>query len=79
MRKPSSADISSRPTAPGTIEPDVLYSKAEFMLRSGFREAAMRAARRRGLRILYGGGRSFVLGSDFIKYLNLQQAESQPD
>lgn len=61
--------------APGEIQPGVLYTLPEIKRRSGLGEWALRTARRNGLRVIYTGGRAFVRGSDFIKYLDTLASE----
>jgi hypothetical protein len=51
------------------IDPRLLYPLDVFMKHSGLGAAALRKARRNGLRILRTGGRAFVLGSEFQRYL----------
>jgi hypothetical protein len=53
----------------GPIEAHVLYPLEDFKPRSGFGSSAMRAARRDGLKVIYAGGRGYVLGRDFIEWL----------
>ncbi|MBI3467837.1 MAG: hypothetical protein HY000_32915 [Planctomycetes bacterium] len=69
----------------GEIHPNVLYGAAEFRRRTGLGEYALRAARRRGLKVHRAGGRAFILGRDFIAWLEKrdhpnkgQTAESHP-
>ena len=66
-RRKSSAEAA--PAADAAIHPDTLYTLADFKNRTGLGEHAMRTARRRGLKVTYGGNRGFVLGADFIDYL----------
>jgi len=51
------------------IDPQCLYPMQLFHERVGLGKSAMRTARRRGLRVLRYGGRSFVLGADFIEHV----------
>lgn len=53
----------------GPIERGVVYPLGDFQTRVGWGRHAMRAARRRGLRVRYEGGRGFVRGDDFHDYL----------
>ncbi len=58
------------PTAhPGTIRPDELYRFDEAAARLGWGDAALRAARRRGLKIHRAGKRNYVLGSDLLAFI----------
>ncbi len=64
----------ARPTTPpdssrlGPIEPGNLYPVAVLMARAGLGRWAIRQLRReRGLPIRMLGGRSYILGADFIR------------
>lgn len=59
------------------IDPRILYPLPVFEEHSGLSKAAMRTARRNGLRVLRVGGRAFVLGSDFIEYVLKAQSADQ--
>lgn len=59
------------------IEPSVAYPLADFQARTGLGTAGLRTARKNGLRIIYRHRRGFVLGSDFIAYLNATQEQQQ--
>ena len=58
------------PTAPSPIVPGTVYRLDEFQRVSGLGKAAMRTARRQGLRVRRAGGRAFVHADDFIEYLD---------
>lgn len=58
-----------KPSTLGPIEPATLYPLTILQERTGFGADAMRTARRNGLRVLYTCGRGFVLGSDFIGFV----------
>lgn len=64
--------------SPGCIEPDAVYSLDEFRRRTGWGVHAVRTARRNGLRIIYTGGRAFVRGSDFLRYLDELENTDDP-
>jgi len=51
------------------IRPDESYTLGEFQRRTGMKEAAMKSARQRGLRVRYTGTRAYVLGKDWFAYL----------
>jgi len=53
----------------GVIRADEAYTLDEFKRRVGFQSAALRRARRAGLRLLREGKRKYVLGRDWIDYL----------
>jgi len=61
--------------APGMIAIDAVYTIAEFKLRAGVGDTWIRKARRAGLRVFYTGGRAFVLGRDFIDFLERSAAD----
>ena len=61
----------------GPIDPATCYPLADFQRRTGFGDAAMRAARKAGLRVIYVHKRPFILGADFILYL--QEAGEVPE
>ena len=53
----------------GVISPANLYSLPEVRRRLQWGDAAMRAARRRGLKIKYVAGHGYVLGSEVIRHI----------
>jgi hypothetical protein len=53
----------------GSISPTELYTLDYIKEVSGLGDAAMRNARRRGLRVHRTGGRAFIYGADFIGYI----------
>lgn len=55
---------------PLTVERGKLYPLSEFVRITRFGRHAMRAARKRGLRVRYSGNRAFVSGDDFFAYLD---------
>ncbi len=55
--------------ADGIIEHNKAYSLRVFQQLTGMKAAAMRRARLNGLPVRRVGVHSFVLGSDWIKYL----------
>lgn len=59
----------SAATSPGFILPDALYRVDELRRRMGWKDAAFRAARRRGLVVRRVGKRVFVIGSDVIAFV----------
>src|SRR5689334_23059542 len=66
--KPTTTE--SRQRAPGVIEPGSLYTLSEFSARTGLGEWALRQARRKGLRMVRVGSAKFILGADFVAYIN---------
>jgi hypothetical protein len=67
----NSSSGSSKPAngCPGVIKADELYTLTEFKRRVGLGDSALRKARRRGLPVYREGGRAFVFGRDWIKYV----------
>lgn len=59
----------------GVIDPGRLYSLETFQKVSGLKRAALAAARQNGLVVLRANGRGWILGQDFIRYLQNQNAE----
>lgn len=56
----------------GEISIDSSYTLEEFQARTGMKRDAMRAARRKGLRVIYRHNRGYVLGRDWLSYLDMQ-------
>ena len=65
----------------GVIDPDSLYTLKTFTRRIGIREAALRSARRAGLRIYYVHNHAYIHGRDWIDYVLSSQdrRNSEPD
>ena len=55
--------------ASGIILPEALYTLEAFKRELQIRDATLRAARRAGLHVYYKHGRAFVLGRDWIEYV----------
>jgi hypothetical protein len=53
----------------GVVAPDIAYSLESFKRASGLGTAALREARRTGLVVRRVGVRSFILGRDFLAWL----------
>jgi hypothetical protein len=53
----------------GVIRRDAIYRVDELKERMGWRDAAFRAARRRGLKVHHVGKRAYVLGEDLFAYV----------
>ncbi len=60
----------TRAAVPRLIQPEIVYGLSEFSKRTGLGEAALRTARRCGLRVLEIGGRRFVRGKDWCSYVD---------
>ena len=52
------------------IERDKIYPLAVFAEHSGLGRHAMRAARKAGLKTITVGGRKYVRGEDFFRYVD---------
>jgi hypothetical protein len=61
----------------GEIRADAVYPLEVFRQRTGLDTWATRQARRAGLRVRRVGRRGFILGTDFIQYLESLTAEHQ--
>jgi hypothetical protein len=63
-------------TTAGVIDAASVYTMSEFKRRSGMKDWSVRTARRAGMpvRRCPGGSKLYILGADFIKFLE-QQAE----
>lgn len=57
------------PVVPGTIYADAVYRADELKARLGWKEAAFRAACRRGLKTHKVGKRVYITGFDAIAFL----------
>jgi hypothetical protein len=55
--------------APGVISVNELYTLAEAKLRLRWTDAALRAAKRRGLRLLACGKRRYLAGDEIVRFL----------
>jgi dienelactone hydrolase len=53
---------------PGEIRADSLYTLDEARQRTGLGQAALRTARRNGLKVKRIGRRGYVFGADLIEY-----------
>jgi hypothetical protein len=53
----------------GPVEPATVYPLADLQARTGLGAAAIREARRNGLRVKYMGGRAYIKGAWWIDYL----------
>jgi hypothetical protein len=61
--------MTTNPETPGVIHEGALYTLAEIQQRLQLGQAALREARRQGLRIRRIGKRGFVLGEDVIRFV----------
>ena len=62
---------------PEMIEPQVLYSLNEAMVRTGLGKSAFRQARRSGLPVRYVSKKGYVLGKDLIDWV-VTNSKQQP-
>ncbi len=63
-----SSELSSTDSA-GIVRPDEMYTLHELKRRLGMSDSALRAARRKGLRVFYVHKRGFIFGKDLIDYI----------
>ena len=63
-----------RSTAPGVISLLEIYTIEEAKARLGWTDSALRAAKRRGLRLLACGKRRYVTGREIFRFLQNQQS-----
>lgn len=63
---------------PGYILAEALYTLDEFQRRLRLGEAAMRAARRQGLRVRKVGRRKYVLGRDALQWIEGLDRQKKP-
>jgi hypothetical protein len=76
MNNSKSSRVNNSKSSRAPIEPATCYPLANFQLRVGFGDSAMRAARKAGLKVLYLHKRPFVFGGDFIEYLKLNGSDN---
>lgn len=67
--KPGTAIERQPSTVVGAIISDALYRADELKARMGWKDAAFRAACRKGLKVYRVGKRAFVVGSDIIAFV----------
>ena len=59
-----------------SIDRNNIYGIQEFLEITGIGASGLRAARRKGLPVHYVHGRAFVLGSDWLRYLESASTEA---
>lgn len=59
----------------GSIHADSLYTLDSFKKRLGMSDAALRSARRAGLKVHYKHGRGFISGQAWITYVTEPEPE----
>ena len=70
MAKSEGGRPTDRPQSiPGSILPDAIYRADEAKARMGWKDAAFRAACRRGLRVHRVGKRAYVTGADLAAFI----------
>lgn len=72
LRKTQNTSAGRPPANPGAILPDALYRLDEAAARMGWGAHALRAARRRGLKVRRSGKRGYILGQDLIDHVSTQ-------
>ena len=63
----------------GEIRADVCYPLEAFKAVSGLNKTALSACRRRGLRMVREGKRTFIFGRDWLNYLDANGRVVGPD
>lgn len=61
----------------GTILADAVYAYEDFQRLTGQGRAALRSFRMKGLRVIRAGNRRYVIGGDWLKFLQ-QLASNTP-
>ncbi len=56
------------------VRRDEVYTLSQFLQRVGLSRSGLRACERRGLKTFRSGGRKFIAGSEWHKYLEEQEA-----
>ena len=69
MKKQVDSYAGSAPIVPGTVYADAVYRVDELKARMGWKEAAFRAACRKGLKVHRVGKRAYVSGVDAIAFV----------
>ena len=69
MKKQIGLCTDGGPVVPGTVFADAVYRADELKARMGWKEAAFRAACRRGLKTHRVGKRLYVSGADAIAFV----------
>lgn len=64
--------VAPKSTSTSPILADAAYPLDVFSAASGMKDWSLRQARRHGLRVIYTNGRGWVLGRDWIAYLEKQ-------
>ena len=70
-------DMTGISTRPGIIHRNGIYTLAEFKLRTGLSDSALRSARRKGFRTILAHGRKYILGRDWHRYLEMQTPSNE--
>ena len=76
MRSSDSQVTIHHERSPGVVSRYEVYTLDEFKRRTGLSEAALRTARRSGLKVDYRQGRAFVRGESWYAYLAAELPES---
>ena len=74
MASPKKLSSQNPSRSPGVVSGDDIYTLDEFSLRTRLGDAALRQARRDGLRIVYIHGRGFISGQEWLRYLTAKQS-----
>ncbi len=63
----------------GEISRDASYTLGELSKRTGLKRDALRSARQKGLRVVYLHNRGYVLGRDWLSYIDDQGSADTKD
>lgn len=66
-------------TIPACVESGQLYQREVFKRVTGLGDAAIRTAKRRGLKVRTIGGREFIAADDFFAYAESQEQGNAKD
>ena len=61
--------VSNQRHSPGVIEPQAVYTREEFIARTGLRDESFRQAVRNGLKVVRRHKRVYIVGQCWINYL----------
>ena len=75
----SDTQSASRPVSPGVISTLEVYRIDEAKRRLGWTDSALRAAKRRGLKVLASGKRRYVTGTEILRFLESENGGGSDD
>jgi hypothetical protein len=72
---PSQSGPPAQAADTGFVLLEAIYTVSELKRRLGWSDATLRAARRRGLRVMRSGKRAYVAGNDFYEFLRREDGD----